>query len=60
MEDLLKSGQSQGLKGIELLQGVVLFDGEWTPQSGYITAAAKLKRKEILAAVQDQVDEVYA
>ncbi|GAV55229.1 hypothetical protein ZYGR_0AS05530 [Zygosaccharomyces rouxii] len=60
LEDLLKSGQSQGLKGIELLQGVVLFDGEWTPQSGYITAAAKLKRKEILAAVQDQVDEVYA
>lgn len=60
LESLLKTGKNQGLKGIELLQGVVLFDGEWTPQSGYITAAAKLKRKEILAAVKDQVDEVYA
>lgn len=60
LDDLLKTGKNQGLKGIELIQGVVLFDGEWTPQSGYITAAAKLKRKEILAAVQDQVDEVYA
>ncbi|CDH14539.1 probable Long-chain-fatty-acid--CoA ligase 1 [Zygosaccharomyces bailii ISA1307] len=60
LQELLKTGQSQGLGGIELLQGVVLFDGEWTPESGYITAAAKLKRKQILASVHDQVDEVYS
>lgn len=46
--DLLKTGKDQGLVGIELLAGIVFFDGEWTPQNGYVTSAQKLKRKEIL------------
>ncbi|EDO15940.1 hypothetical protein Kpol_480p27 [Vanderwaltozyma polyspora DSM 70294] len=58
--DILKTGKEQGLVGIELLQGIVFVDEEWTPQNGYVTSAQKLKRKDILKAVQKDVDEVYA
>ncbi|CCH60573.1 hypothetical protein TBLA_0D00660 [Henningerozyma blattae CBS 6284] len=59
LQDMLKTGKSQGLVGIENLQNIVIFDGEWTPQSGFVTSAAKLKRRDILNAVKDQVDEAY-
>ena len=59
LQELLKTGKSQGLAGIELILGVVLFDGEWTPQSGFVTSAQKLQRKKILAEVQEDVDAVY-
>lgn len=59
LKDMLATGKSQGLNGIELLQGIVFFDDEWTPQNGYVTSAQKLKRKEILEAVKDQVEAVY-
>ncbi|CCE63946.1 hypothetical protein TPHA_0G01090 [Tetrapisispora phaffii CBS 4417] len=57
---ILQTGRAQGLAGIELLQGVVLFKGEWTPQNGYVTSAQKLKRKAILDNVKSQVDKIYA
>ncbi|SCU84694.1 LADA_0D03246g1_1 [Lachancea dasiensis] len=60
LNELLKTGKSQGLTGIEFLQGVAMFDEEWTPQNGFVTSAQKLQRKKILQAVKDQVDEVYA
>lgn len=59
LKDLLATGKSQGLVGIELLQGIVFFDEEWTPQNGYVTSAQKLKRKEILNTVQKEIDEIY-
>lgn len=58
-EDMIKTGKKQGLVGIELLQGAVFFDDEWTPQNGYVTSAQKLKRKKILKAVEKDVAEVY-
>lgn len=58
--ELLKTGKSQGLNGIELILGVAMFDEEWTPENGYVTSAQKLQRKKILKAVEDQVDEVYS
>ncbi|EDO14444.1 hypothetical protein Kpol_224p2 [Vanderwaltozyma polyspora DSM 70294] len=60
LDDMLHTARSQGLNGIELLQGVVFFDGEWTPQNGYVTSAQKLKRKVILEVVQKQVDQIYS
>ncbi|QEU59387.1 Faa1/Faa4 [Kluyveromyces lactis] len=60
LQEMLKVGRSQGLSGIELLQGIVVFEEEWTPQNGFVTSAQKLQRKKILAAVQDEVDEVYS
>ncbi|GMM56973.1 long-chain fatty acid-CoA ligase [Maudiozyma humilis] len=59
LTDMLKTGRDQGLTGIEMLQGVVLFDDEWTPENGFVTSAQKLKRKDILNAVQSRVDKVY-
>lgn len=56
---LLQTGKSQGLKGIELVQTVVLLDDEWTPQNGFVTSAQKLQRKKILASCQDKVDAAY-
>ncbi|KAL6942180.1 long-chain-fatty-acid--CoA ligase 1 [Hanseniaspora vineae] len=60
LNELLKTGKSQGLAGIELLLGIVLFDGEWTPQNGFVTSAQKLQRKKILKAVENEVNDVYA
>lgn len=60
LDELLKTGKSQGLGGIELLLGVALFDEEWTPENGYVTSAQKLQRRKILKTVQDQVDEIYS
>ncbi|CCD27265.1 uncharacterized protein NDAI_0K00740 [Naumovozyma dairenensis CBS 421] len=59
-QDMLKTGKSQGLNGIELLQGVVIFSDEWTPENGFVTSAQKLKRKDILQSVQSEVDKVYS
>ena len=59
LQELLKTGKSQGLAGIEMILNVVLFDGEWTPDSGFVTSAQKLQRKKILAAVQKEVDAAY-
>lgn len=58
-KSLINTGKSQGLKGIELLLGVVLVDEEWTPQNGFVTSAQKLQRKKILASVKERVDELY-
>lgn len=59
LQNLLKTGKSQGLNGIELLEGVVFFHEEWTPQNGFVTSAQKLKRKEIFNTVKDQISKVY-
>lgn len=58
-KSLLQNAKSQGLKGIELIQNVVLLDDEWTPQNGMVTSAQKLQRKKILASCQDEVDAAY-
>ncbi|KAM9917060.1 hypothetical protein OXX59_009595 [Metschnikowia pulcherrima] len=58
-KSLLQTGKSQGLKGIELIQNVVLIDEEWTPQNGFVTSAQKLQRKKILEAYKPQIDQAY-
>lgn len=60
LRSILVTGKSQGLKGIELLQNIVLLDEEWTPQNGYVTSAQKLQRRKILQAHQHRVDKAYS
>lgn len=60
LADLIKTGISQGLTGMELLLGIVFFKEEWTPQNGYVTSAQKLQRRKILGAVQNDVDLLYS
>lgn len=58
-KSLEATGKAQGLKGIELIQNVVLVDDEWTPQNGFVTSAQKLQRRKILAAYKKGVEEAY-
>jgi len=59
-KELLRVGRAAGLVGVELLDGVVLADEEWTPANGLVTAAQKLNRRLILQKHQKAVDEAYA
>lgn len=59
LDSLLKTAKSQGLSGIELIEGFVFFEEEWTPHNGFVTSAQKLQRKKILSAVKDEIDQIY-
>lgn len=60
LKELQNAGRIGGLSGIEIIEGVVLSDDEWTPQNGLVTAAQKLNRKGILKEYRAGVDEAYA
>ena len=57
--ELQKGGKSGGLAPIEIIQGVVMADEEWTPQNGLVTSAQKVNRKGILGKYQAGVDKAY-
>ncbi|KAI9372105.1 hypothetical protein BJX61DRAFT_467249 [Aspergillus egyptiacus] len=59
LRQLQTAGKASGLKGIEIINGVVLSDEEWTPQNGYMTAAQKLQRKKIINRYQKEIDQAY-
>ncbi|KAL3475789.1 hypothetical protein BJX99DRAFT_228924 [Aspergillus californicus] len=59
LQQLQAAGKASGLKGIEIINGVVLSDEEWSPQNGYMTAAQKLQRRKIIAKYQEQIDQAY-
>ncbi|RDW90666.1 long-chain fatty acid-CoA ligase FAA1 [Aspergillus mulundensis] len=59
LKQLQTAGRASGLKGIEIINGVVLSDEEWTPQNGYMTAAQKLQRKKIVSRYQQDIDKAY-
>jgi long-chain acyl-CoA synthetase len=60
LKELQTAGKEGGLVGIEIVDGVVLSDEEWTPINGYVTAAQKIQRKTILSKYQKEVDATYA
>ncbi|KUI68311.1 Long-chain-fatty-acid--CoA ligase 1 [Cytospora mali] len=59
LKELQAAGRSGGLAGIEIIEGVVLSDEEWTPQNGLVTAAQKLNRKGIVAKYKKEIGEAY-
>jgi long-chain acyl-CoA synthetase len=59
LQELLAQGKKGGLGGIELLQGVVMTDEEWTPQNGLVTSAQKLNRKGIVKAHEKEIERAY-
>lgn len=59
LERLLTTGKQGGLVGIELLQSIILTDYEWTPQSGLVTSAMKLNRREITKKHRAEIDAAY-
>ncbi|CAD6500006.1 BgTH12-04111 [Blumeria graminis f. sp. triticale] len=60
LTELQQAGKAGGLTGIEIIEGAVLADEEWTPQSGLITSAQKLNRRAILEKYKKEVADAYA
>ncbi|KAI1314596.1 long-chain fatty acid-CoA ligase [Mortierella claussenii] len=60
LDACLVTAKKAGLKPAEMLQGVYLEHEEWTAQGGLLTAAQKLKRKEVNHAYSDQIKQIYA
>lgn len=59
VNDLNSVGKKNGLKGMQLIQCVVIDPDEWTPQTGELTAAQKLQRKAIVGKWEDRINEIY-
>jgi long-chain acyl-CoA synthetase len=59
LQELLAVGKKGGLQGIELVQGVVMTDEEWTPQNGLVTSAQKLNRKGIVQRHAKEIERAY-
>ncbi|KAG0079285.1 long-chain fatty acid-CoA ligase, partial [Podila epicladia] len=59
LDACLATAKRAGLKPAEMLQGVYLESEEWTAQAGLLTAAQKLKRKEINQAYVAQIKTLY-
>ncbi len=55
LKDLQGLAKKAGLKGIEIVQGVVLTPDEWTAESGLLTAAQKVQRTAIERAFKEQI-----
>ncbi|KAF9570554.1 long-chain fatty acid-CoA ligase, partial [Lunasporangiospora selenospora] len=55
LESCLATAKRAGLKPAEMLQGIYLEHEEWTAVGGLLTAAQKLKRKEINVAYAEQI-----
>ncbi|KAJ3215821.1 long-chain fatty acid-CoA ligase [Clydaea vesicula] len=59
LDDLVRIGKQAGLKPAEIVGAVVLVGEDWTPHNGLLTAAMKLKRKDIVDKYKKQIDSVY-
>ena len=56
---LMEFGLSNGLQKFEIPKKVTLALDEWTPDSGLVTAAMKLKRKQVEKFYNDQITQMY-
>ncbi|KAF2403305.1 acetyl-CoA synthetase-like protein [Trichodelitschia bisporula] len=59
LKQLQDAGRKGGLAGIEIIEGVVLADEEWTPQNNLVTSAQKLNRRGILDKYRKEVEHAY-
>jgi len=60
LKQLQDQGRRAGLMGIEIIEGVVLADEEWTPHNNLITSAQKLNRKIIVEKYKKEINHAYA
>ncbi|EED18506.1 fatty acid activator Faa4, putative [Talaromyces stipitatus ATCC 10500] len=59
LKELQNAGKAGNLRGIEIIDGVVLSDEEWNPHNGYTTAAQKLQRKKIVDHFRADIEKAY-
>ncbi|CAG8484402.1 9547_t:CDS:2 [Scutellospora calospora] len=55
----LTQAKKAGLKPAEMLGDITLVPDEWTPQNGLMTAASKIKRKDIQDKYKTDLDRMY-
>jgi len=53
------TGTKEKVKNFEKPSGVYLTSDEWTPESGLVTAAMKLKRQEVQKKYKEQIDKLF-
>jgi len=52
-------GVKNGLEKFELPSKVILTTDEWTPDNGLVTAAFKIRRREIVDKYKADIDNIY-
>ncbi len=52
-------GLRNGLARFELPSKLVLTTDEWTPDTGMVTAALKIRRRQIVEKYKSQIDKIY-
>ena len=60
LDEMKKHGTSRRLEKFEIPQVVKLVSEVWTPDSGLVTAAFKLKRRAIQDRYQHLIDRMYS
>jgi long-chain acyl-CoA synthetase len=56
LKNLQAVAKKNGFKSIEIIQGVILGADEWTPETGLVTAAQKVQRKNVEKAFKLKID----
>ena len=56
----LQEAKKARLEKFEIPAKIRLLSSPWTPESGLVTAALKIKRESIRTAFQDELSELYA
>lgn len=56
---VIEHGKKAGLHKTEIPTAIKLCADEWTPDSGLVTAALKIRRKPIKERYQADIDELY-
>ncbi|KAJ3299400.1 long-chain fatty acid-CoA ligase [Blyttiomyces sp. JEL0837] len=59
LDSLKEVAKNVELKPAEIVQAVYVAGEEWTPVNGLLTAAMKLKRKDIITKYQPQINKMY-
>ena len=59
VDQLTTAGLGMGLKAFEIPKNITLCTEQWTPESGLITAAFKLKRKVVQGFYQQHITRMY-
>ena len=59
VKHLEKYGVSMGLEKVECPQKVFLTLDEWTPDTGLVTAAFKIRRRFIILRYENEVNALY-
>jgi len=60
LKELQEHGKKSRLEKFELPGAIKLCEETWSPDSGLVTAAFKLKRKNIQDHYQKEINEMYA